>query len=391
MKRYTNNFKYLYFSQLFANTSDNLYIIALIAYLYAMTNSVQTSALIPIFITSAYFLSGFIAPYVYSRFQKQYILVFNQTTKCCLLITLLLTMRFEIQMVYILGLAFLIAFLDGFTNPLSNTLIPYFEKKENILGANTKISSMNNIVQISAWALGSILLTLLHSEGLIITCIIFSIISVIFIMKINFSINTVEKEIAGSKSFKEVIQSNGNSSYSKYLNWNTFLASFGHSVWIAAIMIAFVKDYLNAPSFWFGIINATFFIGLLFGTKIIRKTTSYKILHIYFIGYLVLSIITLLFGINRFLFFAVLLSWLYGVIEQILSITLHTEIQKQLNHELLIDTYTLNQTIYSLGFCISTFAMSSIGDHSNLTVVFIIASLSYLSICLLTYRFRKIF
>ncbi|MGV2927639.1 hypothetical protein RW115_03490 [Macrococcus capreoli] len=390
MKGFTNNFKYLYFSQLFANTSDNIYIIAIIAYLYESTHSVQFSALVPIIITSTYFISGFIAPKVYSKFQKQQILVFNQMMKCCLLTSLVFTMYFEIHFAFLLGLAFLIAFLDGFTNPLSNTLIPYFESKDNILRANTKISSMNNMVQISAWALGSMLLAVLQSDGLIITCIILSIISVINIMKINFSINTVE-EIVGSKSFAEVILSNRKSAYSTYLNWNTFYASFGHAVWIAAIMIAFVKDYLHAATFWFGIINAAFFVGLLVGTKIIRITEQFKILNLYFGGYLLLSIITFLFGINRWLLIAVVLSWLYGMIEQVLSIALHTELQKQLKHETLIDTYSLNQMIYSLGFCISTFIMSSIGKHFNLTTVFVIASFSYIAICKLTYRYKEIF
>lgn len=204
MKGFTNNFKYLYFSQLFANTSDNIYIIALIAYLYELTHSIQLSALVPIFITSAYFVSGFIAPIVYSRFQKQYILVFNQTMKCALLIILIGTMYVELHYIYILGLAFMIAFLDGFTNPLSNTLIPYFELKDNILRANGKISTMNNMIQISAWALGSILLAFLHSDGLIMFCIILSIISVIFMMKINFNINTVESERIGSKISKRL-------------------------------------------------------------------------------------------------------------------------------------------------------------------------------------------
>lgn len=390
MKGFTNNFKYLYFSQLFANTSDNIYIIALIAYLYELTHSIQLSALVPIFITSAYFVSGFIAPIIYSRFQKQYTLVFNQTMKCGLLIILIGTMYIELHYIYILGLAFMIAFLDGFTNPLSNTLIPYFELKDNILRANGKISSMNNMIQISAWALGSILLAFLHSDGLIMFCIILSIISVIFMMKINFNINTVESERIGSKNFKAVLKSN-RTSYSQYLNWNTFIASFGHAVWIAAIMIAFVKEYLNAPSYWFGIINAAFFVGLLVGSKMIHLIERFKMVHFYYSGYMLLSLITFIFGINRWLILAVLLSWLYGIIEQLLSISLHTEIQKHLNHETLLDTYTLNQSVYSLGFCLSTFAMSLLAEHATLTFAFVVASLAYLLICLLTYRYKNIF
>jgi len=307
-----------------------------------------------------------------------------------LLIILIGTMYVELHYIYILGLAFMIAFLDGFTNPLSNTLIPYFELKDNILRANGKISSMNNMIQISAWALGSLLLAILRSNGLIMFCIILSIISVIFMMKINFNINTVESEHMGSKSFKAVIKSN-RTSYSQYLNWNNFIASFGHAVWIAAIMIAFVKEYLNAPSYWFGIINAAFFVGLLVGSKMIHLIERFKMMHFYYSGYMLLSLITFVFGINRWLILAVLLSWLYGIIEQLLSISLHTEVQKHLNHETLLDTYTLNQSIYSLGFCLSTFVMSLLAEHATLTFAFVVASLAYLLICLLTYRYKHIF
>lgn len=156
-------------------------------------------------------------------------------------------------------------------------------------------------------------------------------------------------------------------------------------------MIAFVKEYLNAPSYWFGIINAAFFVGLLVGSKMIHLIERFKMVHFYYSGYMLLSLITFVFGINRWLILAVLLSWLYGIIEQLLSISLHTEIQKHLNHETLLDTYTLNQSIYSLGFCLSTFVMSLLAEHATLTFAFVIASLAYLLICLLTYRYKNIF
>lgn len=81
MRKLSINFKYLYFSQIFANTGDVLYIVALIGYVYSQTHSAQASVYIPITITAAIFSSGWFAPYVYSRWSKKEILLFNQTAK----------------------------------------------------------------------------------------------------------------------------------------------------------------------------------------------------------------------------------------------------------------------------------------------------------------------
>ncbi|PTH50029.1 MFS transporter, partial [Staphylococcus arlettae] len=63
MKGHSKNFKNLFYSQLFANTGDILYIVGLISYIYMVTQSATSSALIPVIITIGIFISGFISPY----------------------------------------------------------------------------------------------------------------------------------------------------------------------------------------------------------------------------------------------------------------------------------------------------------------------------------------
>ncbi len=71
MKKHSINFKNLFYSQLFANTGDILYIVGLISYVYIVTKSATSSALIPVIITMGIFISGFISPYIYQYISKK--------------------------------------------------------------------------------------------------------------------------------------------------------------------------------------------------------------------------------------------------------------------------------------------------------------------------------
>lgn len=57
MKQHSKNFKNLFYSQFFANTGDILYIVGLISYVYTVTKSATSSALIPVIITIGIFIN----------------------------------------------------------------------------------------------------------------------------------------------------------------------------------------------------------------------------------------------------------------------------------------------------------------------------------------------
>ncbi|ULG74549.1 MFS transporter [Macrococcus brunensis] len=394
MKKLSNEFKFLYFSQLFANTGDILYIVGLIGYIFEHTQSAQASVYIPITITFSLFISGWFAPYVYSKWLKKDILSFCQSVKSGLMLVIFLSMITDQNSNVLYYLAALNAFLDGFTNPLKMTLIPQLERKELISYANAQMSMMNGLVQIGSWALGGFLL-MLGSETIIIITVILYLLSLLFINQLKLIQDVRDtSQLSVSHSFKEMLRTNLTLAESHFLTIHTLFESIGHSVWIAAILLVYVSERLDASDKWFGIINATFFIGVLLGGIILARKNNQLMNHAYlyiiFIP-LALSVINVSFGYTQVILFALLLSLIFGILDEIRSTLLHTKIQLSLDDEKLTALYTLNGMIHSFCFSVSSFISAAVADHFSVTIAFYWAAIAYVGCFIISMKYRKLF
>lgn len=396
MKKLSVNFKNIYLSQLFANCGDIIYVVSLLSYVYNITGSAQKSAIIPILITIALFTTGFLSPYLYSKFYKKSILLFNQSAKTIIMFLLLLVIFKDYQLIYVYILVFLNSFFDGFTNPIKNILIPFTEDEEVITLANAKMSVMNNIVQIGSWSLGGVLLASIGNLNIIILTISFYILSIIFILKL-----TIEKDVLDDNSeegvfdnFNKMISYNMKNNNSIFLNLNTFFEGFAHSVWVAAILLVFIKESLHAGEEWFGIINALFFLGLLVGGILINRNHIYyenKDRNIVLYFPIILATLVFVFGINKYVLIAAIISFLYGLADELRTTLIHSKIQINLDDDGLLYTYTLNHMIYSFVFCISTYIMATIVDYTNSQIAFFVAFIFYILIFLISKKFIYLF
>ncbi|ARB39676.1 hypothetical protein B5728_01640 [Mammaliicoccus sciuri] len=151
MKKLSRNFKNLYYSQLFSNVGDIIYVIALIAYVYKTTEDVRISTLIPIIITFFLFLSGLVSTYAYNRWGDLNILFSSQTAKTILMSMIAITIYSNMNILVLFIFIALNSLLDGLINPVKNSLIPRIETESKIMYANSKMNIMNNIIQVSSW------------------------------------------------------------------------------------------------------------------------------------------------------------------------------------------------------------------------------------------------
>ena len=181
MKVHSKNFRNLFYSQLFANIGDILYIVGLISYIYTITRSATSSALVPIIITIGMFISGFISPYIYQFLTKKNVLVIFQFSKIIIMLVIILTILHSNQILLIYILIFLNSFFDGFTNPVKNSMIPLIEKETMIAPSNAKMNTMNNTIQVGGWAIGGILLASIGYINIIFFTIFLCILSFILV------------------------------------------------------------------------------------------------------------------------------------------------------------------------------------------------------------------
>ncbi|WP_416349917.1 MFS transporter [Mammaliicoccus lentus] len=392
MKQHSKNFKNLFYSQFFANTGDILYIVGLISYVYTVTKSATSSALIPVIITIGIFISGFISPYIYQFLTKKNVLVIFQSSKTIIMLLIILLILHSNQTLSIYILIFLNSFFDGFTNPVKNSMIPLIEKENMIAPSNAKMNTMNNTIQVGGWAIGGILLAYIGYINIIFFTISLYIISLIFILKLTGINEQKEEKNSILNSFKNMLKTNLSNKLSLFFNLSTFVESFAHSVWIAAILLVYIQSFLNLNVIWFGFINSLFFSGMIisgilvnFKYDIFERKSSFIIIYLP----IIISILNASFAIHKLIIIALICSFLYGFFNEIRTIILNSKLQKDLKSEDITQTYILNNMVYSFSFALSTLIISYIVDHSSVIYSFIIGGLSYSLVWLLGIFFKK--
>ncbi|MCR1871722.1 MFS transporter [Mammaliicoccus lentus] len=392
MKQHSKNFKNLFYSQFFANTGDILYIVGLISYVYTVTKSATSSALIPVIITIGIFISGFISPYIYQFLTKKNVLVIFQSSKTIIMLLIILLILHSNQTLSIYILIFLNSFFDGFTNPVKNSMIPLIEKENMIAPSNAKMNTMNNTIQVGGWAIGGILLAYIGYINIIFFTISLYIISLIFILKLTGINEQKEEKNSILNSFKNMLKTNLSNKLSLFFNLSTFVESFAHSVWIAAILLVYIQSFLNLNVIWFGFINSLFFSGMIisgilvnFKYDIFERKSSFIIIYLP----IIISILNASFAIHKLIIIALICSFLYGFFNEIRTIILNSKLQKDLKSKDITQTYILNNMVYSFSFALSTLIISYIVDHSSVIYAFIIGGLSYSLVWLLGIFFKK--
>lgn len=278
----------------------------------------------------------------------------------------------------ILLFIFLIAFLDGWAAPASRAMLPRLVHKEEIVKANSFFSVISQIIQLGGWALGGILVAWIGGQTVIWLTFILFVMSSCLMMLIQDSTEfhlPQEKNPIGTV-LKEGWKIIWLTPVFRKIHVVIFIESIANVVWIAAIIYIFVSEVLQKGEAWWGYINTTFFIGLLIGglfcTKyslIIEKNLKKLMIFTSFS----VSAVTLLFGYNSIAWMSLLLSVLYGIVEQIKSITMETYLQNEASSDDLPKIYGAQGALTSLTFGFASLLLGGMADVFGVQHVFLFA------------------
>lgn len=380
MKKHSKDYFHLFYSQLFANTGDVLTVVGLISVVYSMTSKTTAASMIPIIFTSGLFVSSFISNYIYQYFTQKQVLWIFQGLKLVSLSIIASLLMFERSPIFIFILLFINALFDGFTNPIKNAMIPFIEKKEYITSANALMNMMSSMVQLSTWALGGFLMSLIGAKYLFLFALVLEILSYFFIIQLSERhIYNNEKENI-LNSFKTVLRHNYSNKLSLYLNLSTIFESVATSIWVAAIILTYTRTFLHVDDFWFGLINAAFFSGtIIAGLWINGKDQFFTKISYPIIIYipLILAFINASFILHQSVLLALLMSLLMGIFEDSRYISLNSVVQREVPKEALTSTYILNNLLSSIFFSLGTLGISLVVDNQGVMWAYVISSVAY--------------
>ncbi|WP_249928277.1 MFS transporter [Niallia circulans] len=263
-----------FYSFWFAKTSialaDVIYIMVITTYIYQKTDSALMSSLFPLFKALANLTAGLTSPLIYRKFAFAKLMVKFQGLKALLLTFLLLGFLPITNHIYVLLLFILvISFMEGWGNPLLNSVTPKIVSKENLVRANSSLSITTQSVQIAGYSFtGFAVINWGHNSTLAFNVVLLWLsVLALYITSKHFVSNM---EVPVENKSKWALMNEGwkilwHNQTLRMVTLMDVIEGMAGSIWVGAITLVYVKEALNQGEQWWGFINASYYVGAILG------------------------------------------------------------------------------------------------------------------------------
>ncbi|GIO32902.1 MULTISPECIES: MFS transporter [Paenibacillus] len=392
----TRPFYFLWTTQTAANAADVLYIMALTVLVLTRTESLVSAAFMPLMRSGAQMVSGLIAPLLMNRFKLPALLLLSQTGQFLLFICLAVYLQLQgsdALLVLVFALVFAMSFLDGWTVPARNALVPRLVAHEQgLLKANSLISVSDQVVMFAGWGLSGVIVALLGpSHTLLLTAVIYGLAAA-------FTLGVKEPAEAQSGPQSTDVLPGGNGAAASTTKWHTLtegwkmiwkvprlrLLTFmdiidmlGGSVWVGAFTLAFVQVALGKGEEWWGFINAAYFAGSVGGGLLVlamARAIGSNFLAAMLIGMAGYGVLTAIYALNTQPFIALILVLLMGPFAELSMINRRTLIQRSVDNDMLPKVMSVQASLLNLVFCISLLVMAALAEWLGIVNLYLLAA-----------------
>lgn len=401
----TRPFYFLWTTQTAANAADVLYIMALTVLVLDQTNSLVSAALMPLMRSFAQMVSGFIAPLLIHRYKLSSLLLISQSGQFLIFVLMSLYIQLNganASLMIVFSLVFFMSFLDGWTTPSRNALVPrLITQEEGLLKANSLISVSDQVVQFAGWGLSGVVIAFIGpSSTLLLTAVIYGLAAVFSLgikepSEISALIPTKMEETEPlSTSIPASLPESTSASKWHTLTegwkmiWRTprlriltfmdIIDMLGGSVWVGAFTLAFVQVALGQGEEWWGFINAAYFAGTLGGGLLVLaavRLIGNRYLGAMLIGMAGYSLLTVLYALNTQPYIALVLILLTGPFTELSMINRRTLIQRSVGKLMLPKVMSAQASLLHLTFCISLLVMAWFAEQFGIVNLYLLAAI----------------
>lgn len=272
---------------------------------------------------------------------------------------------------YILALicAGVVSICDEFFNPADRAILKETVADEQELNnLISKVSSIDQFVNIAGTVFSGLLLTWLISANVMLICSLLSLISLVFLFYALKEVKNRVPQEAKPKYYKQIFSGYKFIKNNQFLNhyfWSSILYSFVTPA--MTILLPRIAQRSGKASFY-SMFYICFMLGFIIGATIAGQLT----VRIKTIGFTWLSsaipLISMIFFSNSWLIFMGLI-FLFGLMTSIHNILAESMIQITSNDEVLGRVLTTIRTSTSIGGPISSIAAGILLDNSDETVL----------------------
>lgn len=415
---FKKSFYYLWGSQALSNTVDVFYLVALMTFVLSTTNSIMFATLVPFIRVTAQLASGFLAPLMVANYRLPFLLTISQSGQFLLFSLLAFYLSPWIggnSFLLIYGIIACISFLDGWTTPARNALVPRLVSDEVLMKANGMVATTDQVVQFAGWALSGLMVAKLGAFPVLVIVAAGYGIAMLVTFWIEDPLEPSRRGIwdwrtaskQGYMALKEAqTESDPSSEIKSPTRWDTLKEGwvliwksprlraltvmdvtdmFGGSVWAGAFMLVFVKEVLLKDEQWWGYINASYFAGAVNGGLLVVAFVGRlekRIFAAMLAGMLGYALLTTLFAVNSYAPLALLLVLLTGPMTELAAVSRRTLIQRSASKERLPQIFSAQATLLNTVFGISLLAMSGIAEWLGIVNMYLFAAgITLLAIC----------
>jgi MFS family permease len=362
--------------------ADVIYIMVITTFIYDQTGSALIASLFPLFKAMSVLIAGFTSPLLYEKFRFSKLLIVLQVLKAVLVIILLLGFGSITAHIYVLLIfVLLISFIEGAGNPLLFSVMPQIVSRDELVKANSLLSITIQSAQIAGYSFTGFVviylghhITLSFNAGLL----MISIIS-LYIMS-RYLRNTPEPK--NEKQSKWSVIKEGwvllwRNRTLRVVTMMDVLEGIAGSIWIGAITLVYVKEALHQGENWWGLINASYYVGSIIGgicTLFLAKFIQKHLILSMAIGSFLFSIFTLIYGLTSFSVLALVLCVAMGPAYQIRDVAQQTAFQTNIEATKLPKIYASQKILLSVVTSLSIVIVGFIADFIGIRAVYIFGS-----------------
>lgn len=346
-----------------------------------MTDSVFLAGLVLSFMSFASIAASFCISPVLRNLGFKKVLVFANLQRAVFTILMAYSVSHHGQVFFWITLLFVFcfSFAGAFFQPARFALLPIIVPKEQYVKANGVISLSNQLFLTAGWGLGGLLTYAVPFELVVGAAICLFVLSGVSIslLHINEEETDEKAETASARSiWKDLMII----PVVRDITVMDMIEALAGSVWSSAILLAFTAAVLHETEVWWGMFNASYFIGAIVGSIIaIRFSVFFEQNMGYAIMFssLVMSVLTLLFSFSPIPLLCALTCAAMGPFYQVRDICQETVLQEAIPEQKRIGIMAAKNAILTPWSGITYSIMGLVADAAGAKMAFITAGVLY--------------
>ncbi|MEC3759299.1 MFS transporter [Bacillus halotolerans] len=371
----------LLLSQSLQSLAGVLVTIVLMVRVYQMTDSVFFSGLILSFMSFASVAASFCISAALHKLGFKKVLAGASLLRAvfAMLIAYSVSQNGISSLIMTLLFVFCFSFSGAFFQPARFALLPVIVSKEHYVKANGVISLANQLFLTAGWGLGGFLTYAVSFEFVVGSAICLFVFSGAFISLLHVNDEGM-KSTAETASARSVWKDLITTPIVRDITVMDMIEALAGSVWSSAILLAFTVAVLHETEVWWGIFNASYFIGAMIGSVIaihfsafFERNMGYAIIF----SSLVMSVLTFFFAVSPLPFLCALACAAMGPFYQVRDICQETVLQEVIPAHKRIGIMAAKNALLTPWSGVTYSIMGLLADAAGAKTAFISAGVLY--------------